>query len=104
MRVWRKLVRDRIPDILRGQGKPCEVRTLGPGEYHAALLAKLEEEALEARESGGSLEELADVLEVLRALLAARGVAWEDLERARQRKRASRGGFEARVWLERGEE
>ncbi len=62
-----------------------------------ALVAKLGEECAEFA-TARSLEELADVLEVVRALAAVFG-SLEDLERARQVKRASRGGFENRTWL-----
>jgi hypothetical protein len=44
--------------------------------------------------------ELADVLEVLRALAAAHGMNWADVEAEATRKRDERGGFDQRIFLE----
>ena len=46
-----------------------------------------------------SLEELADLLEVMRAVVQARGWTWEQLEQVRQEKPAQRGGFEKKILL-----
>ncbi|GGK90930.1 nucleoside triphosphate pyrophosphohydrolase [Deinococcus radiotolerans] len=87
-----KLVRDRIPELFGGQ-----IRTLTEGEYRAALRAKLEEEVAEYL-NAGEAEELADVLEVLRALAALHGLSPEELEALRRAKADARGGFAGRVW------
>lgn len=77
-------------------------RTLTETEYGDALLAKLEEEATELADAAPAdrLEEAADVYEVLLALVAHAGHSQDDLMRAADRKRAERGGFSGRVWLE----
>lgn len=62
------------------------------------LDAKLTEELFEYQESH-SLKELADLLEALRAVTAARGWTWEELERVRSEKAAKRGGFEKKIFL-----
>ena len=62
------------------------------------LDAKLTEELEEYQESK-SLEELADLLEVLRAVVRARGWTWGELEQARREKAAQRGGFEKKLLL-----
>lgn len=62
------------------------------------LDAKLNEELAEYQESK-SLEELADLLEVLRAVVRARGWTWEELEQVRQEKAVKRGGFEKKILL-----
>lgn len=62
------------------------------------LDAKLTEELSEYQESH-SLKELADLLEVLRAVTAARGWTWEELERIYSEKAAKRGGFEKKIFL-----
>ena len=62
------------------------------------LDAKLNEELSEYQESK-SLEELADLLEVMRAVVNARGRTWEQLEQIRQEKAAKRGGFEKKILL-----
>lgn len=90
-----KLVRDRIPDIIREAGLQPRTHTAAPEEYRVRLRNKLEEEVtefLEADEHNGS-EELADILEVVYTLAADLDLTPEQLERLRERKAAERGGF-----------
>lgn len=96
-----KLIRDRLPAIMRAQGLAVFDRRLGDAEFVAALKDKLLEEAQEAHEAASPTElvdELADVIEVIHALASASGVSLDDIEARRQAKRAERGGFEARVF------
>ena len=93
-----KLVRDRIPEIIESDGKTCVTEVLSTEQYLQKLDAKLNEELAEYQESK-SLEELADLLEVMRAVVKARGWTLEELERVRADKAAKRGGFEARLLL-----
>ncbi len=93
-----KLVRDRIPEIIESDGKTCVTETLSDARYLEMLDAKLNEELAEYQESK-SLEELADLLEVLQAVVRARGWIWEQLELTRQEKAAKRGGFEKKLLL-----
>ena len=95
---YHKLVRDKIPDIIEQSGRQCEIETLNKKEYIKALDAKLDEELAEYQESK-SLEELADLLEVIRAVAVARGFSLGELERIRAQKAAERGGFEHRILL-----
>lgn len=97
-----KLVRDKIPEIIREHGGNPVVTVLGEAEYREALLAKLFEEAAELRDApaAGVAEEIADVLEVLRALAHADGHEWQDIEKIADAKRAERGGFFDRIHLE----
>lgn len=95
---YNKLVRDYIPDIITASGKKCTVQTLSDDEYLEKLDAKLEEELNEYLESG-SLEELADLLEVLYAVTEARGYTREELERVRAAKAADHGAFRKRILL-----
>lgn len=97
-----KLVRDRIPEIIMAEGRRPTTKTLADAEYSAALLEKLTEEVEELRTTSldGRLEEAADVHEVLLALLALSGLTQGDLLAAAAAKRARRGGFEGRIWLD----
>lgn len=95
---YNKLVRDRIPEIIEVDGKTCVTEILSDKQYLEMLDAKLTEELSEYQESH-SLEELADLLEVLRAVVKARGWTWEELERVQQDKAAKRGGFEKKILL-----
>lgn len=97
-RVYNKLVRDCIPEIIESDGKICITEILSDLQYLEVLDAKLNEELAEYQESK-SLEELADLLEVMRAVVNARGWSWEQLEQMRQEKAAKRGGFEKKILL-----
>lgn len=95
-----KLVRDRIPEIIRSHGGEPVVRTADAGEYRHRLWAKLTEETgefLAAEDASEALEELADVLEVVHALAAELGSTPEALEAHRAAKAAARGGFRDRI-------
>ena len=99
MKVYNKLVRDKIPEIIEADGKTCKTRILSDEEYIAALEAKLNEEVAEYQ-SDKNLEEMADVLEVLRAICLARGYSLEELEAVRANKVEERGGFVKKIFLE----
>jgi predicted house-cleaning noncanonical NTP pyrophosphatase (MazG superfamily) len=98
-----KLVRDRIPDIMRADGREPETRILAGPEYLDSLFHKLLEEADELRAAPveSQVEEAADVYEVLLSIANTIGSSIDELQETAERKRAERGGFEARVWLER---
>ena len=96
--VYNKLVRDKIPEIIENDGKPCTCSILSDEEYLKKLDEKLGEELAEYQESK-SMEELADLLEVMRSVAAARGSSIEEVERIRLDKAAKRGGFEKRILL-----
>ena len=95
---YNKLVRDRIPEIVSNSGKRYICRTLSDDEYITMLDAKLNEELSEYQESK-SMEELADLLEVIRAVAEARGSSIDEVETIRRDKAAKRGGFEQKILL-----
>lgn len=99
MKVYNKLVRDKIPEIIEEDGKNCKARILSDEEYIAALEAKLNEEVAEYQ-ADKNLEEMADVLEVLQAICIARGYSLEKLEELRAKKDDERGGFAEKIFLE----
>lgn len=96
--VYNKLVRDRIPEIIEADGRSCLTVVLPQDAYLRELDAKLNEELAEYQQSK-SLEELADLLEVMGAVVKARGYTWDDLTRVRKEKRAARGAFDQRIFL-----
>lgn len=98
-----KLVRDRIPEIIEADNERPITHVADDEEYADRLATKLLEEAREFDESR-ELEELADVLEVVHAILEAQNWSRETAERQRREKRAERGGFEQQVVLERVED
>ncbi|MGA9139663.1 MAG: nucleoside triphosphate pyrophosphohydrolase, partial [Methanocella sp.] len=94
-----KLVRDRIPEIMRAQGKSPEVESIDGVRLRSALKDKLVEEAVELREAADIREELADVLEVIDALVDAYSLDREEILIAQQKKRRDRGGFDQGCFL-----
>ncbi|HEU4514038.1 MAG TPA: nucleoside triphosphate pyrophosphohydrolase [Nocardioidaceae bacterium] len=98
-----KLVRDRIPEVIEGRGGQAVSHVLEDDDaYRAALLDKLVEEAEEVRDAPveALLDEAADVYEVLLALAVSQGWTSEQIARRAEEKRAERGGFAGRVWLD----
>ena len=95
---YNKLVRDRIPKIIEETGKRCRTRILSDEEYLQMIDAKLDEELAEYHQDK-TLEELADLLELIRAAAIARGYMLEELESTRAEKAQKRGGFEKRILL-----
>ena len=95
---YNKLVRDRIPEIIEASGKVCLTATLSDEAYLHMLDKKLSEELTEYQESK-SMEELADLIEVIAATAKARGCSWEQLMLLCDQKRAARGGFEKKLLL-----
>ncbi len=103
MTEYNKLVRDKIPEIAKSKGQKAVIHTAGDKEYRRQLLAKLQEEVQEFSQEP-SLEELADVLEVINAIIDFQGYDRDRLERVRQKKHTERGGFRERIILERVED
>lgn len=102
MPTYNKLVRDKIPHIITSSGKECRTRILDPEEYKQELRTKLSEESEEYMSAGSdqeALEELADMLEVIRALAEVHGTNVAQLDKLRADKAEARGGFQERVYL-----
>lgn len=98
-----KLVRDNIPQIIENSGKRAITRTLDDEEYKVYLEKKLDEEVAEFHESK-SLEELADIAEVLNALRIAYGYSLNELDTERLTKTIERGAFTQKILLLKVEE
>lgn len=102
MPTYNKLVRDKIPHIITSIGKECRTRILDPEEYKQELRTKLQEESDEyvnAVSDQEALEELADMLEVIRALAEVHGANAAQLDKLRADKAEARGEFQERVYL-----
>jgi predicted house-cleaning noncanonical NTP pyrophosphatase (MazG superfamily) len=104
--AMRKLVRDRIPEIIDNNGKGEKSRWHRidkDEEYLERLLDKLLEETHEVAghiTPEARLLECADVVEVVRALLVLQGVNRQQFMQVLRDRRRERGGFEKRVFLD----
>ena len=97
-KIYNKLVRDLIPDIIKDSGNECRTRILSDKEYLKMLDAKLDEELAEYHRDQ-NVEELADLLELIQAATIARGFTLEELESVRAEKAKKRGGFDKKIFL-----
>jgi predicted house-cleaning noncanonical NTP pyrophosphatase (MazG superfamily) len=95
--VMGKLVRDKIPEIILNDGKTPIIDTLSNEEYLIELDKKLNEEVAEYQ-ADKSIEEMADVLEVLFAICEGRGYTVEELMQVKEFKRKKRGAFKERIY------
>ena len=96
---FNKLVRDKIPEIIKSRGDIPFVHIAQEKEYEEALEAKLNEEVKEFL-TDASVEEVADILEVLQAICELKGVDLKNLEEVRKKKVQERGAFQKRIILE----
>lgn len=98
MKVYGKLVRDRIPEIIEGSGNKCEVEVVSDEVALEYLYKKLNEEVGELLEDK-NLDEIADCLEVLFAIGAKYGYSEDEVLGRRNEKKLERGGFEDNLIL-----
>lgn len=96
-----KLVRDQIPEIIKNSGNQCETTILSDHEYQKALRQKLIEEATEAATASPEelVQELADLYEVIDALIAATEIDKATILSQQRKRREERGGFSAKIQL-----
>ena len=102
-KIYNKLVRDKIPEIIENDGEIVFMHVLSDAEYRLELYKKLNEECMEVASSKTSkeiLEELADVLEVLRSIAELEGSQFGDIIQIADKKKEKRGGFQKRIFLE----
>ena len=98
---YNKLVRDRIPEIIERDGRDCSTRAMSEEQYREALRTKLIEEAEEvaAADREKLTTELADVYEIMDAIMVAYGIDREAVFAEQEMRRVERGGFAKRIQL-----
>lgn len=99
MKEYNKLVRDKIPHIIKSDSRNVSYYSLSEEKYMVEQNKKLNEE-VEEYQADKSLEEMADILEVLYAICKARGYTLDELEAKRKEKADVRGAFDEKVFLE----
>lgn len=101
-KIWNKLVRDKIPEVIKLNGGEATIKVVEDREERLELLKiKLKEEAQEVFETGknGLLEECADVLTVLESIIDISGFDWQELKEMQAEKDSLKGRFEKGIVL-----
>lgn len=99
MKVYNKLVRDKIPEIITKDNKKAVTKILNDEDYLIELNRKIQEEVKEYLESN-SIEELADIVEVIYGILEVKNISIEEFENVRKSKVQKRGAFKEKIFLE----
>lgn len=97
-KVYNKLVRDNIPEIIKNNGEIPEIEILDDETYYKKLQEKLVEEVNEYIVDDDT-NEIADVLEVIYAILKFKNVNINEIEDIRKNKLLKRGGFNKKIFL-----
>lgn len=102
MKVYNKLVRDKITDIIEADGRIAKYRILDNNEYRQELNSKLQEEVKEYLDDN-NVEELADIVEVVYGILNSMDVTIDEFEKIRIKKQEEKGAFNKKIYLEEAE-
>ena len=102
MPKYNKLVRDRIPEIIEGNGEEPITIILNDEEYRSELIKKLNEEYDEVVNASGEdiIEELADMLEVMESIAKLQNKTLDNIIIEKEKKKNKRGGFSKKIFLE----
>jgi len=97
----KKLIRDKIPQVIETSGGKYELRVMGKSEFEKELKKKLIEEAKELIEVPRKdlLNEMVDVLELLKSIAEHYQIDFKLVEERQVKKRKQRGGFKKRLFL-----
>lgn len=96
---YHKLVRDKIPEIIKSKGSNTKIHFANDLEYETSLIKKIQEEVTEFI-TKPNVEELADITEVIESYLKFKNIPLGELKKIQQKKKNERGGFEKRIILE----
>jgi len=97
--LYDKLIRDKIPEIIENAGKAYEIHQADEQEYIEKLLLKVEEELAEFKEEP-SIAEMADLFEVMSAIIDYYDFDREEIKEYQENKRKDRGGFKKQLILD----
>ncbi len=96
---YNKLVRDKIPEYIKSKGGTPITHIANDKEYWEKLKEKLQEEVSEFMKDS-SIEEVADILEIVDVICEYKGFSREDLQKTKEKKAKDRGKFKDRIILE----
>ena len=99
---YNKLIRDKIPEIIKKDRAIPKVIHLNSKSFEKELKKKLIEESIELQVAQGKkdiLKELSDVLEVLQTIARTENISWKKIEEQRRKRAKERGGFKKKLFL-----
>ncbi|MCX6720707.1 MAG: nucleoside triphosphate pyrophosphohydrolase [Candidatus Staskawiczbacteria bacterium] len=96
---YNKLVRDKIPDIIKSKGEVAKIHVADDIEYWQKLKEKLQEEVGEFMVDE-STEEITDILEVIDAIVDFKKIDKKELEKVKADKTEKRGCFKKKIILD----
>lgn len=98
MKIYNKLVRDKIPDIILNRSGMCDFEILDSESFRIALNTKLLEEVNEYINDEKE-EELADILEVIDCIVKTNGFSFEKILSIKANKKELNGCFDRKIFL-----
>lgn len=102
MPVYNKLIRDKIPDIIKKENKKFNIRILDDEEFKFEIIKKIGEEyqeLLNSKNNDEEIEELADLFELIITLSGVFDLSLDELNTYRMTKKEKRGGFDEKIFL-----
>ncbi|MEZ7890506.1 MAG: nucleoside triphosphate pyrophosphohydrolase [Candidatus Wallbacteria bacterium] len=98
MPVYNKIVRDKIPDIIRNEKRNCNIKILSDKDAVNLLSQKILEEADEFLKEP-SKEEMADIFEILHSIIKKYNWTYDEIEKIRINKANKNGSFDKNIFL-----
>src|SRR3989338_5803005 len=102
-KTYNKLIRDKIPEIIKKNGANPKIFVLDEEQFKNALKEKLVEESkelLEAKTDDKILNELSDVLQLVESIALNNDTTLAKVEKQKEKKKVERGGFDKKLFLE----
>ena len=103
-KIYNKLIRDKIPEIIKVDKRNPKIRIMDDEEYRQELFNKVIEEAKELIRTNGKtkemIKEIGDIYEVIDTIIKTYDLNKDEIKEVQDKRRFERGGFEKKLFLE----
>ncbi|HTK03645.1 MAG TPA: nucleoside triphosphate pyrophosphohydrolase [Alphaproteobacteria bacterium] len=99
---YNKLVRDKLPQIIKKSGGQAEFKKLTPKQFQIELFKKVNEESTSlpgVRSKKELVSELADIIAVIEEIKKFRKITDKDIQAALDVNMERKGGFKKKLFL-----